>query len=192
MKKPYRIAILASGSGTNAENIVKMFKADKSIDIVSIGSNKKSAFVLERAKKLGVDHFTFNKEEMKADLIKKFQEIKIDFVVLAGFLLKLPVEFIRAFQDRIINIHPALLPQYGGKGMYGDYVHKAVIENKDEFSGITIHLVNENYDEGRILFQAMCQIEETDTPETLAKKVHKLEYEYYPKIILDYIREYQD
>ncbi|MFD2202117.1 phosphoribosylglycinamide formyltransferase [Shivajiella indica] len=179
-----KIAILASGSGSNAEEIIKYFQHSKKGKVILIGSNKKDAYVLERAKKFNVPSFTFNKTEMEAgNLSRKLLEEGVDFVVLAGFLLKIPDDLIHAFSNRIINIHPALLPKYGGKGMYGMKVHEAVKTSGDKESGITIHLVNEQYDEGKIIFQAAVQIEPSDSPEDIAQKVHQLEYKYFPNVI---------
>ncbi|PRY85340.1 phosphoribosylglycinamide formyltransferase [Mongoliibacter ruber] len=178
------IAILASGSGSNAEEIVKYFADSKKGKVALIASNKKDAFVLERAKKLQIPHFTFSKSELESgELVQKLQEAKIDWVILAGFLLKIPSNLIQAFSDRIINIHPALLPKYGGKGMYGMHVHHAVKNAGDQESGITIHLVNEHYDEGKIIFQAAVPVSAEDSPEDIAAKVHKLEYKYFPNVI---------
>ncbi|WP_373497237.1 phosphoribosylglycinamide formyltransferase [Aquiflexum sp.] len=178
------IAILASGSGTNAEEIIKYFQNSSKGKVVLVASNKKEAFVLERAKKFHVPSFTFNKEALESgELVQRLKDDKVDFVVLAGFLLKIPDNLIKAFPDRIINIHPALLPKYGGKGMYGAKVHEAVKEAGDQESGITIHLVNENYDEGKIIFQAGVPISPKDSPDTIAQKVHHLEYKYFPNVI---------
>lgn len=179
-----KIAILASGSGTNAEEIMKYFQQSPKGKVVVVASNKKDAFVLERAKKFQVPTFTFNKTSLESDeLVQKLKDYKVDFLVLAGFLLKIPTNLIQAFPDKIINIHPALLPKYGGKGMYGAKVHEAVKEAADQETGITIHLVNENYDEGKIIFQAAVPILPDDSAETIAKKVHQLEYKYFPNVI---------
>lgn len=179
-----RLAILASGSGTNAEKIMEFFKDSPKAQIALVASNKADAFVLERAKKFDVPTFTFNRKEMEAGvLLEKLQAEKIDWVILAGFLLKIPVELIRAFPDRMVNIHPALLPKYGGKGMYGSFVHEAVKVAGDTETGITIHLVNENYDEGKIIFQAATEVTHDDTPDTIAHKVHALEHRYFPEVI---------
>ncbi len=152
--------------------------------IALVASNKKDAYVLERAKKFKVPTFTFTRKEMEAGiLLKKLKEEKIDWVILAGFLLKIPVELIRAFPDRMVNIHPALLPKYGGKGMYGSHVHEAVKAAGEKETGITIHLVNENYDEGKIVFQAHTALDELDTPDSIAAKVHELEHRYFPEVI---------
>ncbi len=185
-----RVAILASGSGTNAENIVNYFKDNNNVEIAMIASNKPGAYVLERAKKLGVPYYHFTNEELKEGMVANQLILKrIDFIVLAGFLQKIPSGLIQVFPNRIINIHPALLPNYGGKGMYGDKVHQAVIEKGDKESGISIHYVNENYDEGAIIFQAKCEINENDTSESLAKKIHELEYRHFPKVIEETIQK---
>jgi phosphoribosylglycinamide formyltransferase-1 len=178
------IAILASGSGTNAEEIMKYFQNSSKGKVVLVASNKKEAFVLERAKKFQVPSYTFNKASLESgELVQKLKDDKVDVVVLAGFLLKIPDNLIQAFPDSIVNIHPALLPKYGGKGMYGSKVHEAVKEAGDKETGITIHLVNENYDEGKIIFQAGVSISPEDSPETIAQKVHKLEHKYFPNVI---------
>ncbi|MDR0823747.1 MAG: phosphoribosylglycinamide formyltransferase [Prevotella sp.] len=180
-----RIAILASGSGSNAENIVNYFKGNDAVAIPLIISNKKDAYVHERAKKLNIESVTFSKNDFETTslVLDRMKENDIDFIVLAGFLLKVPENILRAYPDKIINIHPALLPKHGGKGMYGDNVHKAVVEAGDKESGITIHYVNENYDEGAIVFQAKCPVDKDDTYEDVAKKVHALEYTHFPIVI---------
>jgi len=180
------LAILASGNGSNAENIVTYFQNHERIRVAEILSNKRKAFVHERAEKLSLPSSTFTKEAFNDPLFADNLQ-GIDFVILAGFLWLIPKYLIQAFPTQIINIHPALLPKYGGRGMYGDHVHRAVIQSGEKESGITIHLVNEEYDEGQILFQAKCTIEEGDTADTLARKVHRLEYEYFPKVIENYI-----
>jgi phosphoribosylglycinamide formyltransferase-1 len=188
MEEKFRIAILASGNGSNAENIVKHFSDKQKFVIELIASNKKDAFVLERAKNLNIPAYVFSKADMEnGNLEKKFIENKIDFIVLAGFLLKIPERLITKFENRIINIHPALLPKFGGKGMYGDNVHKAVKESGAKETGISIHLVNEDFDKGRIIFQAKTQIKPADDISEIAAKVHKLEYKFFPKIIENYI-----
>ena len=189
MNKSVKIAVFASGSGSNAENINNYLLDNYSLKIDCILCNKKDAFVFERAKKMDVDAFYFDKNTFTSTdtIINLLTEREIDIIVLAGFLLKVPEALIGEFENKIINIHPALLPNYGGKGMYGMNVHNAVINNKESESGITIHLVNEEYDKGEILFQAKTQIEETDTAEDLAQKIHQLEYKYFPKVIVDYI-----
>lgn len=178
-----KLVILASGSGSNAENIIRFFQDHSTICIDSVWSNKPEAFVLQRAEQLQVEAHTFTKSDMSGSdrLLDEFKKREIDLIVLAGFLLLLPPKFVREFQ--VVNIHPALLPAYGGKGMYGAHVHQAVIANREKESGITIHLVDEDYDHGRILFQAKCLIEPGDTPEILAEKIHGLEMEYFPASI---------
>jgi len=180
-----RIALLASGSGSNAERIIEYFSSNKNICFPFILCNKKDAFVMERAKKLGINAIYLGKDEITntGTLLEILIENKIEWVILAGFLLLIPSEITKAFHNKIINIHPALLPDYGGKGMYGMRVHEAVIANKDIESGISIHYVNEKYDEGNIIFQAKCAIDLNETPESLAEKIHLLEYEYFPKVI---------
>jgi phosphoribosylglycinamide formyltransferase-1 len=186
-----KIAIFASGSGTNAENIVDFFKMDSHIKVSLILSNKNSAYVLERARKLGVKNTVFTPEQLNNSTFvdEILDEEKIDAIILSGFLLKVPDRIIAKYPGRIINIHPALLPKFGGKGMYGMNVHKAVIESGDTQSGITIHLVDELYDNGTILFQSTCDVEPGDTPESLAEKIHKLEYRYFPEVIGKYLSE---
>ncbi|MEW6469056.1 MAG: phosphoribosylglycinamide formyltransferase [Bacteroidota bacterium] len=179
------IAILASGSGTNALNIINYFKNSDKARVALVISNKSKAGVIEKAMLADVPVMLltgrnhFEDKRLSGFLLRQ----KIDLVVLAGFLLLVPPHLVAAFPNRIINIHPALLPKYGGKGMYGMKVHEAVIANKEKESGITIHYVNEKYDEGQVIFQARCPVEAGDTPETLAQKVHQLEYEHFPKVI---------
>ncbi len=178
------IAILASGSGSNAEKIMDYFKGSGKGQVVMVGSNKPDAFVLERAKKFNVPAITFTRKELEEGVLTgKLKALQVDLVVLAGFLLKIPANLIQAFPDRIVNIHPALLPKYGGKGMYGMHVHQAVKEAGDQETGITIHLVNEHYDEGKVIFQAGVNVSETDTPEDIANKVHELEHRFFPNVI---------
>ena len=178
------ICIFASGNGTNAQNIIRYFKNAKNIEISLVLSNKKEAYVLQRAKLLDVPTRFFTREDFhNYSVLILLEEYKIDFIVLAGFLWLIPKEFLRAYQNRIVNIHPALLPKFGGKGMYGTRVHETVLENKEKESGISIHYVNEEYDKGDIIFQARCKIEQGETADSLAKKVHKLEYEHYPPVI---------
>jgi phosphoribosylglycinamide formyltransferase-1 len=180
-----KIAIFASGSGTNAQRIIEYFKGDPSISVGIVLSNKPDAFVLERAEKAGIPTIVFDRKEFYGSerILAILQEHKITFLVLAGFLWLVPDYLLRTYSGRIVNIHPALLPKYGGKGMYGMKVHESVINSGDKESGITIHLVNEKYDEGQIVFQAHCSVESNDTPESLAQKIHALEYEHYPRII---------
>jgi phosphoribosylglycinamide formyltransferase-1 len=185
------LLILASGSGSNAENIARYFSKHKSIRVAAIGSNKTKAYVLERAKQFQIPTFTFSNSDLREPEAGSFWEpYEIDYIILAGFLLKIPEWLIHKFTDRIINIHPALLPQYGGKGMYGMHVHQAVYDNREKQSGITIHLVNEQYDEGRIIFQANTELTAEDQPNDIAQKIHALEYQYFPAVIEDYIQSH--
>jgi phosphoribosylglycinamide formyltransferase 1 len=183
------IAIFASGSGTNAENIIAYFSTRNSAKVALILSNKRDSLVLERAAKHNIKSVFFDRKEfyVTGQVLGYLVDNKIDFVVLAGFLWLVPENILSQYNNRIINIHPALLPRYGGKGMYGEIVHKAVITNHEKESGISIHFVNEKYDQGNIIFQARCIIDPSDTPETLASKVHSLEYQHYPKIIEEVI-----
>lgn len=163
---------------------MEYFEKSKKASVALVASNKPDAFVLERAKKFQVPTFTFSRKEMQeGKLLEKLRQEKIDWVILAGFLLKIPDELIRSFPDHMVNIHPALLPNYGGKGMYGMHVHEAVKASGDKETGITIHLVNEHYDEGKIIFQAATPVTSDDTPETIAEKVHALEHRYFPEVI---------
>ena len=183
MKK--NIAIFASGSGSNTENIIRYFRENEAIQVSLVLSNRSDAYVLERAHRLGVPCNVFPKEDWMAgdEILAVLQEYHIDFVVLAGFLVRVPDLLLHAYPNKIINIHPALLPKFGGKGMYGDRVHEAVVAAGEKKSGITIHYINERYDEGNIVFQAVCPVLPTDSPEDVAKKVHALEYEHFPRII---------
>ena len=183
------IALFSSGNGTNAENIAKYFNKSTQIKVAIIVSNKQNAFVHQRAKALNIPSYTFSKEEMiqGTQLVKLLSDYSIDYIILAGFLLKIPPILLSRFPNRIINIHPALLPKHGGKGMYGDNVHKRVVEMGDAKSGITIHYVNEKYDEGEIIFQESCSISSEDTYNDVAQKVHKLEYAHFPRIIEEVI-----
>lgn len=179
-------AIFASGEGTNAENIIKYFTNDPRIKIKLVITNKDDAGVVARAEKYKKNVQIIGKEALNnySDKIIEFLKTeKIDLIILAGFLLKIPEAFVKAFPNKIVNIHPALLPKFGGKGMYGMNVHKAVIENKEAESGISIHFVNEEYDKGELILQAKCKVEANDTPETLSQKIRGLEHEYFPKAI---------
>jgi phosphoribosylglycinamide formyltransferase-1 len=184
-----KIALFASGSGTNVQNIINYFVDNENIDIDSVWCNNPKAYVLERAAKKNVEAFVFNREQFynTDEVPDKLKERNVDLIVLAGFLWLIPDNLVKNFT--IINIHPALLPKYGGKGMYGMNVHKAVVDNKDSESGISIHYVNGKYDEGKIIFQAKCEIAPSDTPEVVAQKVHKLEYEHFPKVIESVLSE---
>ncbi|MCH7784074.1 MAG: phosphoribosylglycinamide formyltransferase [Bacteroidetes bacterium] len=180
-----RIIIFASGSGTNTQNIIEYFQQNKIAKVVLVLSNKEDAKVLERANTLNIPFLSFTKADLCTsnkvlDVLKKEMP---DLIVLAGFLLKFPENILQVYPNKVINIHPALLPKYGGKGMYGSFVHESVLANNEAETGITIHYVNENYDEGAIIFQKSVFLTEGDTPETVASKVHKLEYKYFPKII---------
>lgn len=187
--KTIQIAILASGSGTNTEQIIRTFSGDDLVRITLVMTNKPDAKVIQRAANLNVPAVVAEKSFFQdgEKLTAFFKEKGIDFIVLAGFLLKIPAELIQAYPERILNIHPSLLPRFGGKGMYGLKVHEAVLTSGDATTGITIHLIDENYDEGSVLFQAECPVLENDTPELLAKRVHQLEYEHYPAVIKRYI-----
>ena len=180
-----RLAIFASGSGSNAERISTYFENSSDVLVKCIVSNKKDAFVHERAKKLGVPSISFSRHDFcETDTVLNYlKENEIDYIILAGFLWLIPQNLLTHYPNKIINIHPALLPAYGGKNMYGMNVHKAVIENREKESGITIHYVNEKYDDGKTIFQATCNIDENDTPESLAEKIHQLEYQYFPTTI---------
>ena len=185
------IAIFASGSGTNAENIIKYFSNKETGKVSLVLSNKRDAYVLKRAAMLGIKSVFFDRNDFYSTgkVIKNLQKDKIDFIVLAGFLWLVPNNILNLYRGSIINIHPALLPLYGGKGMYGDKVHKAVISNHDKESGITIHYVNGQYDAGDIIFQARCKVEQSETPVSLAAKVHALEYKYFPIVIENLLRK---
>lgn len=180
-----KIALFASGNGSNAENIINYFSEKNNVEVALILTNNKNAYVIERAKNHHIPCFVFSSKELKETdiVLDKLFEFNIDYIVLAGFLLMIPKKIIDRSPGKIINIHPALLPKYGGKGMYGDIVHKAVRESGDTETGISIHFVNEKYDEGAIIFQAKCPVNPEDTPDTIAQKVHQLEYCYFPEII---------
>jgi phosphoribosylglycinamide formyltransferase 1 len=184
----YKITILASGSGTNAEAIMKHFQLHEQIDVVSLYANKADAYALERAKKYNVPTQIFSKAQWNdGTVLSWLKNDQTTHLVLAGFLWLVPLHTIEHFKNKIINIHPALLPKFGGKGMYGSKVHEAVKAAKENETGITIHLVNENYDEGKILFQAKCEITEDDSAESIALKIHQLEHKYFPKVIENWI-----
>ena len=183
-KSMKKIAILASGEGTNAERIIRYFTGHPTVKVVVVITNKAEAGVIRRAENLQVPV-----EYLPASAFKEgkatamLQHYEADFVVLAGFLLRIPDDMLCDYPDKIVNIHPSLLPKFGGKGMYGSRVHEAVLEAGETESGITIHYINEHYDEGVIILQAQCPVVEGDTPDTLANRVHQLEYEHYPKVI---------
>ena len=180
-----RIIIFASGSGTNAENIIKYFQQRKSAEVTHVFSNKRYAKVLKRAYDLNIKSLHFDKASFydTNEVLNILKDAAPDLIVLAGFLWIFPKKIIDAFPNKVINIHPALLPKYGGKGMYGHHVHEAVVQNREKESGITIHYVNEKYDEGAIIFQAKTPIDETYTPEDVANAIHQLEYKHFPVVI---------
>ena len=188
------IAIFASGSGTNAENIIRYFSNKNSAKVRFVLSNKREALVLKRAEALNIPSVFFDRNDfyVTGAVSDYLSSYKIDFIVLAGFIWLVPGDIIGKYQGRIINIHPALLPAYGGKGMYGEAVHRAVLENHDPESGITIHYVNKMYDEGDIIFQARCSVDQGETPESLAGKVHSLEYLHFPRIIEEVVLRLSD
>jgi phosphoribosylglycinamide formyltransferase 1 len=184
-----KIAVFASGAGTNAQAIMQHFAGNKQIKVDSLWSNNPNAYALQRATDMGIETFTFSRKQFldSMEIVEKLKKREVDLIVLAGFLWLVPENLIDEFP--IINIHPALLPKYGGKGMYGMKVHKAVVENGDAETGISIHIVNKNYDEGELFFQTRCQVSPDDSPDDVAKKVHELEYKYFPAIIEKYIME---
>ncbi len=183
------ISIFASGSGTNAENIIQYFSNSKLAKVVLVLSDRKDAFVLHRAQRMNVPYTVFDHYHPDwKNVTSVLDSYHTDIIILAGFLLKIPSSIIELYPQRIINIHPALIPKYCGKGMYGEKVHEAVIAAREKESGITIHLVDSLYDHGDILFNATCTITPDDTPETLAAKIHILEQKYFPKVIDDYIQ----
>lgn len=178
------IVLLASGSGSNAENIIKYFTEKKIPCAFHIITNKNDAFVLERAKQLNVSAEVITKKQNdEGVLFDRINQINPDLIVLAGYLLLFPANIVALYTNKIVNIHPALLPKYGGKGMYGNFVHEAVVANKENETGITIHYVSEHYDEGTVIFQAKTTVEANDTAMDVAKKVHELEYEHFPRIV---------
>lgn len=189
MKK--RIAIFASGSGSNAQKILEHFKDHSSAEVSIILSNNPDAYVLQRADNFEIPTHVFDRDEFyhSDNVLNLLTDLQIDLIVLAGFLWLIPKNLIHAFPDRIINIHPALLPSYGGKGMYGNHVHQAVLEAKEPESGITIHYVNERFDEGKIIYQARYRIEPNDTIELIQFKGQQLEHLHYPKVIENIIKE---
>ena len=180
-----KIAIFASGNGSNAENICNYFKESLDVKVVLLATNNSKAFVVKRLKNFNLRFLCFSKEEMNDPNVvqKKLSELSIDLIVLCGFLLKIPKSIVSLFPKRIINIHPSLLPKFGGKGMYGENVHKAVINSMEEFSGITVHYVNNNYDEGDIIFQKKLPLSKKETPQSLSKKIHVLEMSFFPSVI---------
>ena len=180
-----KLAIFGSGTGGNAENICNYFTRSPDVEVVFVCTNNKNAFIVSRAKKLNIPIVYTTKNDLSnfSDLHKALENYSVDYIILAGFLLKIPFEMVDSYPKKIINIHPSLLPKYGGKGMYGDNVHRAVLENKETESGITIHFVNKNYDEGEVILQKKCDVSIHETIEGLEKKIHNLEFEYFPKTI---------
>ena len=189
---PKNLAIFGSGSGSNAENICNYFAESHDVKVVLICTNNIDGFIVKRANKLNVPVYIFSKNELNnfVDLHKKLESINVDIIILAGFLLKLPSKMVNSYPKSIINIHPSLLPKYGGKGMYGSNIHRAVIKNKESESGISIHFVNKNYDEGEIILQKKCAISNNETIETLTQKIHKLEHNYFPVAIEKTLKSY--
>ena len=185
------IAIFASGSGTNAENLIRFFRTSRFGKVRVVLTNRKDAGVINRAQSLEVESLVFTREQFYSSqkVLDLLVERDIDYIVLAVFLWLVPLYLLLPFENKIVNIHPALLPKYGGKGMYGSRVHKAVIEAGESESGITIHYVNPEYDEGDIIFQAPCEIDSDESPDTLAAKIHELEYEFFPKVVENLLKE---
>lgn len=187
-KSKKRLAIFASGNGTNAQRICEYFAAHGEIEVACIVYNRRDAYVAQRAERLGVEARYFTKSAFEdGSVLAYVRSVGADYIILAGFLLLVPANLLQAFPQRIINIHPALLPSYGGKGMYGHHVHEAVIAHHESESGITIHVVDEHYDRGTILFQARCSVTAADTADTLAAKIHLLEREHFPVVIEQYV-----
>ena len=180
-----RIVIFASGSGSNAENLIKFFHNRDNASVIQVLTNNPHAKVLDRCKNLKVSALSFNRIAFSKseDVLNILKVAKPDIIILAGFLWKFPEFILNEFENKVINIHPALLPKYGGKGMYGMNVHKAVVVNQESETGITIHYVNENYDEGAIIFQVKCNVSPTDSAEDVAEKIHLLEMEHFPKVV---------
>jgi phosphoribosylglycinamide formyltransferase-1 len=186
-----RIVIFASGSGTNAENLIKFFHNRENASVIQVLTNNPHAKVLERCKTLNVSALSFNKMAFTEtnDVLNILKASKPDLIVLAGFLWKFPDSILNEFPNKVINVHPALLPKYGGKGMYGMHVHEAVVANNETETGITIHYVNEHYDEGAVIFQAKCTVDANDTAENVAAKIHKLEMAHFPKVVEKLLNE---
>lgn len=185
-----QLAIFASGSGSNAEAIIHFFRQSQEAEVAMILTNRAEAGVRARAERLGVPCYYFSSAEMREGIkpLELLRQAKVDLIILAGYLCLVTPIYIMEYPDRILNIHPALLPAYGGKGMYGDHVHRAVLAAGEKVSGITIHLVNEHYDQGRHLLQATCPVYLTDTPEGLAGRIHELEHRFFPTTIAQYLR----
>ena len=190
MNTPVRLAILGSGNGTNAQQISEYFAGRTDVEVACIIYNKKDAYIAQRAKNLGIESHYFGRSDFfqNGNVLKYLAEKKVDWVILAGFLWLVPEDMLAAYPNRIINIHPALLPKYGGKGMYGHHVHEAVVAAGEHESGITIHIVDRHYDRGTTLFQARCTVTPDDTPDSLAAKIHLLEKEHFPRVIDETIK----
>ena len=179
-----RLSIFVSGNGTNLQRITEYFQSNPDVAIVNVVCNNPKAYAIERAKNLGIPVRMVNRQEFNSEAFtQELVDLKLDLIVLAGFLWKIPTSLVQAYPQQIINIHPALLPKYGGKGFYGEHVHEAVVAAKEAFSGITIHYVNEIYDNGEILLQAYTKLDEKETPDSLAAKIHQLEQAYFPVVI---------
>lgn len=191
MKIIKKLILLASGEGSNVENIIKYFELNSNIEVVLVAGNNKKAYVFERVKKYDIDTFVFDKNFFDKKFIDIIEKYNPNLIVLAGFLWKIPEFIINKYPNQIINIHPSLLPKYGGKGMYGLNVHEAVIKNKEKKTGISIHLVNQNYDEGNIIFQSQINISHDDTINSIASKVQLLEKEHFPRVIEEYLLKLQ-
>ena len=190
MNTPIRLAILGSGNGTNAQQISEYFAGRTDVEVACIIYNKRDAYIAQRAKNLGIEARYFGRADFydNGNVLRYLQQKKIDWVILAGFLWLVPEPMLDAYPNRIINIHPALLPKYGGRGMYGHHVHEAVVAAGEHESGITIHIVDRHYDRGTTLFQARCTVTPEDTPDTLAAKIHLLEKEHFPRVIDETIK----
>jgi phosphoribosylglycinamide formyltransferase 1 len=190
---PSRIAILASGDGSNAENIIRHFKGNPDISIVMVLSNNPDAFVLKRAAQLKIPAHVFTRQQLRetGEVLGWLQRERVTHIVLAGFLWLVPAQMLELYRERIINIHPALLPRHGGKGMYGSRVHEAVKASGDNETGITIHLVDPRYDEGKIIFQQNCPVSDSDSVEDITNKVRALEQKHYPRVIEDWVHRTQ-
>lgn len=185
MDKPVRLAILGSGNGTNAQQISEYFAGRTDVEVACIIYNKRDAYIAQRARNLGIEEHYFGRKDFYENgaVLDYLREKQADWVILAGFLWLVPEPILAAYPGRVINIHPALLPKYGGKGMYGHHVHEAVVAAGERESGITIHTVDQHYDRGTTLFQAHCTVTPDDTPDTLAAKIHLLEKEHFPRVI---------
>ena len=187
-----RLSIFVSGNGTNLQRIAEYFADKKDVEIVNVVCNNPKAYSIERAKNLGIPLRMITKEDFRSEaFIKELQNLHVDLIVLAGFLWKIPEDLVKAFPRKIVNIHPALLPKYGGKGFYGEHVHEAVVAAKEEQSGITVHYVNEIYDSGEIILQARVSLDEKETSDSLAAKIHHLEQAYFPIAIEQVLKAIQ-